>query len=64
MSKKETIIAIVVTVPLFSIFLYLTMEPGATWEGLIYSEMLIPVVIICIIVVLIGRWKKERFSKK
>jgi len=40
------------------------MEPGATWEGLIYSEMLIPVVIICIIVVLIGRWKKERFSKK
>jgi len=36
------------------------MEPGATWEGLINSVMLIPVVIIIIIVMLIQKWKKEK----
>jgi len=60
LSKKDNIIIIVVTVPLFGIFLHLTMEPGATWKGLIYSEMLIPVVIIIIIVMLIQKWKKEK----
>jgi len=60
LSKKETIIVIVVTVPLFGIFFHLTMETGATWKGLINSEMLIPVVIIIIIVMLIQKWKKEK----